>query len=65
MKPTKSLLDPTFKYRPSWLTPIPIRYTIPTLRGHYGLVGHYRNQVSEGTACDSGSETSAKHSESA
>jgi hypothetical protein len=47
--PTKTLLQGC-KYVPSWASKPPVRYTTPTLRGHYGLCGHYRNQAPEGSA---------------
>jgi hypothetical protein len=50
--PSKTLLQGK-PYTPSWLMKQPTRYTIPVLRGHYGLVGHYRNRVPEGDADES------------
>jgi len=47
--PTRTLLQGC-QYRPSWLAPTPVRYTLPKLCGAYGLQGAYRNRVPEGSA---------------
>jgi hypothetical protein len=50
-EPTRPLLQrKPGEYTPSWLMKQPTRYTLPVLRGNYGLCGHLRNHVPEGDA---------------
>lgn len=45
--PTWRITDKQFRYVPSWMHEIPVRYTIPKLNGRFGLM---KPQVPEGTS---------------